>query len=306
VASGETAVDISNRLQQQGLITDANLFRLYIRHEGVGASLEAGDFVLSSDMNIPAIAAALQKARIQDVAVTIPEGLRTEEIADILQKSDVTSGDAFLALVRSGNLTNAGLPDYPFLADRPATASLEGYLFPDTYRFPMRGDAADVLRIFLDNFDRRVTPELRQEATARNLSLYDVLTMAAIVEREAVLADERPIIAGVYLNRIQQNMLLNADPTVQYAMGFQPETATWWKTPVSLEEYSGVISPYNTYLNTGLPPGPICNPGLSAITAVIRPTPSDYIYFVATGEGNHVFARTLEDHQANVARFQGQ
>ena len=305
VAPGETASQIADRLQQAGLISDANLFRLYVRREGISQNLEAGEFELSPNMNIPAIVAALQEARIQDVMVTIPEGLRAEEVSEILQQFDITDGDAFLAIVRSGDLASIGLDGYPILADRPPGASLEGYLFPDTYRFPLRAEPREVLRLFLDNFDLKFTPELRQEATSRGLSIYQVLTLASIVEREAVRADERPLIASVYLNRLAQGMLLNADPTVQYAMGFQPDTGRWWKTPVTLEEYNSVISPYNTYLNPGLPPGPICSPGLSAIEAVIRPAQTDYLYFVATGDGGHVFASTAEEHQANVARYQG-
>jgi UPF0755 protein len=306
VMPGETAAQVADRLEQQGLITNANLFRLYMRHEGLDAHLEAGEFELSPSMTMPEIAAALQEARIQEVTLTIPEGLRAEEIAELLQQAEVTDGASFLALVRSGDAPGLDLSEYDFLSDRPAGVSLEGYLFPDTYRFPLRAQPAEVLRIFLDNFGRRVTPELRQEAADRHLSLYSVLTLASIVEREAVRADERPLIASVYLNRLARNMFLNADPTVQYAMGYQPDTGKWWKSPVTLEEYNNVISPYNTYLNPGLPPGPICSPGLSAIEAVIHPAETDYLYFVATGDGSHVFARTPEEHQANVERYQGQ
>jgi len=305
VSPGETAAQIADRLEQEGLITDADLFRLYIRHEGIDARLEAGEFELSPGMTIPEIAQALLQARAREVVVTIPEGLRAEEVAELLEQAEVTDGDAFLALVRSGDLSSVGLSGYDFLTDRPEGASLEGYLFPDTYRFPVNAQPAEILRIFLDNFDRRVTPELRQEAAARGLSLYTVLTLASIVERETALPEERPIVASVYFNRLAKGMHLNADPTVQYAMGYQPDTGQWWKSPVTLEEYRSVISPYNTYLNPGLPPGPICSPGLSAIEAVIRPADTDYLYFVATGDGGHVFARTLEEHQANIKRYQG-
>ncbi|MCD6291076.1 MAG: endolytic transglycosylase MltG, partial [Anaerolineae bacterium] len=305
IEPGETAAQIAERLQQEGLITDAGLFRLYIRHQGIDSKLEAGEFELSPSMTIPEIAQALQQARAEEIVVTIPEGLRAEEIAEILEKKKVTDGDAFLALVREGNPTNVGLPSYEFLSDRPPGASLEGYLFPDTYRFPANAQPAEVLRMFLDNFGRRVTPELRKEAVDKGLSLYKVLTIASIVERETALPEERPIIASVYLNRLAKGMYLNADPTVQYAMGYQPDTGQWWKTPVTLEEYRSVISPYNTYLNPGLPPGPICSPGLSAIEAVIRPAKTDYLYFVAKGDGSHAFARTLKEHEANIKRYQG-
>jgi len=132
-----------------------------------------------------------------------------------------------------------------------------------------------------------------------------VLTMASIVEREAVVAEERPAIAGVYLNRLAAGIKLEADPTVQYAMGYQPATDQWWKTPVFLEEYSSVDSPYNTYLYPGLPPGPIANPGLSSISAVLQPADHEYLYFVALpdGSGRHVFATTFEEHRVNVQKY---
>jgi UPF0755 protein len=126
------------------------------------------------------------------------------------------------------------------------------------------------------------------------------------VEREAVVPEERPTIASVYLNRIAQDMYLNADPTVQYAMGYQPETGQWWKTPVTLEEYENVNSPYNTYLYPGLPPGPICSAGASSILAVLQPTPTSYLYFLGRGDGSHVFAETFEEHERNVQTYQGQ
>ena len=138
--------------------------------------------------------------------------------------------------------------------------------------------------------------------------LHQVLTLASIVEREAVLDEERPTIAGVYLNRLARGMRLEADPTVQYAMGFQPASGQWWKTPVFLEEYSQVDSPYNTYLTTGLPPGPIAAPRLASIRAVLNPEQHDYLYFVAEpgGSGRHIFSRTFEEHLENVKRYQNQ
>ncbi len=143
------------------------------------------------------------------------------------------------------------------------------------------------------------------EAGETDLDLHTVLTVASIVEREAVVPEERPTIAGVYLNRLVNGMRLEADPTVQYAMGYQPQSGQWWKTPVFLEEYTSVISPYNTYLNEGLPPGPIASPGLSSIQAVLAPEVHDYLYFVALpdGSGAHVFARTFEEHSENVRRY---
>jgi UPF0755 protein len=209
----------------------------------------------------------------------------------------------------TGDLTGLDVGRYPFLQERPAGSSLEGYLFPETYEIPAVGTTpADVLSRQLDVFAARVLP-LYESAVASGtttLDLHTVLTVASIVEREAVITEERPDIAGVYLNRLAQGIRLEADPTVQYAMGFQEETGQWWKTPVFLEEYSSVVSPYNTYLNDGLPPGPIASPGLSSIEAVLNPGQHDYLYFVATpdGTGAHIFATTFEEHAENVQRYQ--
>jgi UPF0755 protein len=186
---------------------------------------------------------------------------------------------------------------------------LEGYLFPETYEVPAaEALPTDVLGRQLDVFAERVVPAYESAVASgtTTLDLYTVLTIASIVEREAVVPEERPDIAGVYLNRLAQGIRLEADPTVQYAMGYQQETGQWWKTPVFLEEYSSVDSPYNTYLYDGLPPGPIASPGLSSIEAVLNPGDHDYLYFVATpdGTGRHIFASTFEEHAANVQRYQ--
>lgn len=305
VSSGETTTLVAGRLQQAGFITDEALFRLFMRYNGFDLSLEAGDFLLSPSMSIPEIASALQKARFIEVSITIPEGLRAEEIADLLSEQNIMDGAAFLAAVRTTDLKLIGLTKtYPFLANRPPGASLEGYLFPDTYRLPANAKPADLIGRMLDNFAAKVTPELIAQAQTQGLTLHQLLTIAAIVERETPRLDERPIVASVYLNRIKKGMLLNADPTVQYAMGYQPATGQWWKSPVLLEEYQTVQSPYNTYLYPGLPPGPICSSGITAIEAVVNPATTEYLYFVATGDGGHVFAVTAEQHAANVKAYE--
>jgi UPF0755 protein len=151
------------------------------------------------------------------------------------------------------------------------------------------------------NFEDKVTLQMRADAAARATSVYEIVTIASIVEREAVVADERPLIASVYLNRLAQGMKLEADPTVQYAMGFQADTEQWWNLYLTQADYYEVDSPYNTYLYDGIPPGPIANPGLDSIMAVIYPAESPYIFFRAAcdGSGRHNFAETFEEHVAN-------
>lgn len=317
VAPGTPARAIGRELAQAGLIRDDLLFEAYVRVNGLANQLEAGTFILNPAMNIPEIVETLQNAQAASVTVTIPEGWRREQVADYLQAGNVFSdtvggvsaqADAYRQLTAGADLTGLNVARYAFLQERPAGSSLEGYLFPETYEIPAEeGTAADLVGRQLDVFAQRVLPAYEAAAAAGEtaLDLHTVLTVASIVEREAVVAAERPAIAGVYLNRLAVGMKLEADPTVQYAMGYQPATGQWWKTPVFLEEYGSVDSPYNTYLHGGLPPGPIASPGMGSIEAVLRPEAHDYLYFVALpdGSGAHVFATTFEEHAANVERY---
>jgi UPF0755 protein len=196
--------------------------------------------------------------------------------------------------------------DYPMIPS--GMSSLEGYLFPDTYRLPARATPSDLIRRMLDNFETRVTAGVMQPAIQSGHSLAQVITMASIVEREAVRADERPIIASVYWNRVSGacsdqtgGAYLQADPTVQYAAGRPGE---WWWKPPSVQAYKTIISPFNTYNLPGLPPSPIANPGLSAISAAAKPADTRYCFFVAVGDGSHVFAEKLDQHQQNVQKYQ--
>ncbi len=313
VEPGTPARTIGQQLLEAGLISDDLLFEAYVRVNGLAAQLEAGTFILNPAMTMVEIVEILQHAEASSVTITIPEGWRLEQQAEYLVVAgifeDPAQGEAYRTQALTGDLTGLDPSRYPFLQDRPAGTSLEGYLFPDTYEVPAVGTtAADVLSRQLDVFAARVLPVYERAVASgtTTLDLYTMLTVASIVEREAVIPAERPDIAGVYLNRLAQGIRLEADPTVQYAMGYQEATGQWWKTPVFLEEYSSVISPYNTYLNDGLPPGPIASPGLSSIEAVLNPGDHDYLYFVATpdGTGAHIFATTFEEHAENVRRYQ--
>ncbi|MCB0172563.1 MAG: endolytic transglycosylase MltG [Anaerolineae bacterium] len=301
IESGETGVSVSEKLAEQQFITDPDVFRLFLRYNGLDSSLEAGDYVLRRNMNMREIAEALQKANFEEIAITIPEGLRAEEIAELLTEANIMDGSEFLAAVRQGTVV-----DHPLLADRPPGASYEGYLFPDTYRLPaLNTTPEDLIGRMLDNMGQKIPADALALASAQGYTFYQILTVASIVEREAVVPDERPAIASVYLNRLGQGMYLQADPTVQYAMGYQTDTDQWWKTPVTLEEYSQVNSPYNTYMNPGLPPGPIANPGASSINATLQPAQTNYLFFMGCGgEGAHVFAEDFNTHEANVAACQ--
>jgi len=313
VPAGATARSIAAALQEQGLIADARLFEAYVRASGLAHKMQAGAYTLSPHMTPVQIAEALLHARPATIQITIPEGWRLEQIAAGLTASGVMDGAAYRQLTETGDLSglDASAADrYAFLKERPAGATLEGYLFPATYElFADQATPAALLQRQLDAFSERVVPRYRQLTASqpRPLTLREALTLASIVERETGVDDERPLIAGVYLNRLARGIKLEADPTVQYALGYQPQTGQWWKSPVFLEEYAGVVSPYNTYLNGGLPPGPIANPGLRSIEAALQPAQHDYLFLMAAadGSGRHVFARTFAEHLENVRRYRG-
>jgi UPF0755 protein len=299
---GETAATIAPRLQREGLVADSQLFLYLVRYRGVDAQLEAGEYELRSSMTMDEIVDTLQHGRLRDMTVTIPEGKRAEEVAALLEDSGAVDSETFMAMVRSGSAA------YDFLSDRPADApaSVEGYLFPETYRIPVDYDAAQVLDLLLFTFGERFTAEMRQAAADSGMTVHQVVTLASIVEREAVVAEERPVIASVYLNRLEQGMYLQSDPTVQYALGYQEDAGQWWKIPMSLEEDVQVDSPYNTYMYPDLPPGPICSPGLASIQGVLEPAETPYLFFFSKFDGSHAFAETYEEHLRNQELYQGQ
>jgi UPF0755 protein len=303
---GEPARFIAARLAQAGFISDPDLFNLYLRVSQLDRGIDAGNFMLSEAMTMRQVAAALQEASFEEALVTIPEGFRAEEVAERLAAAEIIDADTFLTAVRAPR-SLALFDDYDFLQNLPGDGTLEGFLFPDTYRMPVFASSPEiVLRAFLDNFEDRVGDDL--VGGSSGLSGRDLVTLASIVEKEAVQADERPLIASVYVNRINGRCAaevggnyLQADPTVQYARGVP---GNWWWKPQSVEEYATVTSPYNTYLNPGLPPGPIANPGASAIQATRNPAATGFCFFLATGEDRrHIFAQTFAEHQQNLATY---
>jgi UPF0755 protein len=303
---GETVTQIATRLQEQGLVVDAELFRRYVQYHGMDTTIEAGEFTLQQTMTIPEVAEALQRGLIAEQVVTIQEGLRLEQVAAAVAAQTTIPEEEFLTLVTTG-WRDAGLA-YDFLGEIPAGATLEGFLFPETYRLPEEATAIDLLNRLLQTFDARVTPEMRVAGATHDMTFYELMAMASIVEREAVLDEERPFIASVYFNRWNSDWLLNADPTVQYGMASQPSwTGEWWPQ-LTPEDYQSVVSPYNTYLNLGLPPSPICSPGLASIEAAAYPADTDYFYFLADctkNDGSHLFAVNEEQHLANYAMCGG-
>ncbi len=298
IESGETVSTVAYHLQRMGLITDRELFRRIVQYEDVGGGIQAGVYSLRPNMTMEEIMRELQHGRMPSVMITIPEGWRVEQIGALLQEVEIVSAQEFVRAV------NQARTNYPFLQDRPpgSPAGVRGFLFPDTYQLPQETTAQRVVDIMVQNWDRRIPDELLEKAAEQDMSLYEIVTLASIVEREVVREDERALVAGVYLNRLKKGMYLQSDPTVQYAKGYSEETGKWWN-PMIQEEAITVISPYNTFLNPGMSPGPICNPGLASIRAVIEPEPSEYFFFYHKGDGSHAFAVTYEEHLRNEEMY---
>jgi UPF0755 protein len=296
IDEGAGAADAGEALEEAGVIESARAFRVLAALMGVGQRLAPGDYELHKGMSVVTTVLRISQGITASNVVTIREGLRSEEIAALLEERGVTSAAEFRAALGDQY-------DEAFL-DVLASGALEGVLFPASYGFARGTSAhqaiAQMLHAFQQRYEDSMEPEL---ATAPSgMSLRDVVTLASIVEREAQVADERPIIAGVFLNRLDQGIPLQADPTVQYALGSDPASVAefgYWKGELSLADLA-IDSPYNTYANAGLPPGPISNPGLDSILAVLEPAQTEYLYFVARPDGSHAFAETLEEHQRNV------
>ena len=234
--------------------------------------------------------------------VTFPEGIRTEEMAVRAQEAGFGLSEEFMDAVNRAELPES------LRGAVPEDQGFQGYLFPDTYILPVGSTMDDLVALMLETFDERFTPELRAAAEAKGLSVHAAVTLASIIEREAVIADERPVMAGVFLNRLAASDALGADPTVQFALTFDPASVAefgYWKRELTLEDLD-VDSPYNTRKVPGMPPGPITNPGLASLEAVANPATTDFYYFVADAkkaDGSHVFAVTLDEHLANQALY---
>lgn len=305
IALGESPTEIANRLEQEGLIHNARALRDYLVYAGLDTSLQAGEYQLSPAASPLAIAQQLQDATPSQVTFNILPGWRMEEIASALP----TSGLEFSAaeLLNTANLpgdlatSDASPALSSLLAELPAGASLEGFLFPSSYTVDRTINAQEFVTELVENFANQLGAELRQGFERQGLSLFQAVSLASIVQREAIVEEEMPMIASVFLNRLSAGMKLDADPTVQYAVGFNAEQNTWWTVPLSAADLA-ISSPYNTYQNLGLPPGPIANPGLKALQAVALPAQTPYYYFRAAcdGSGRHTFAETYEQHLQNA------
>lgn len=275
VAKGQGVRDIAKSLKEEGFIKDPVVFFLVVKRLGLDGKIQAGDFRLSPSQTAEEIARELTHGTL-DIWVTVPEGYRSGEIADVLEKN---------------------MPTYkpPW---RNVLNQHEGYLFPDTYLIPKDADAQLVVSLMKQNFEKK----FETIANTAKLSKEEIVIIASLIEREAKFAQDRPLVASVILNRINIGMKLDIDATVQYALGYQGKEKRWWKRNLTKDDLA-IDSPYNTYTHAGLPPTPIANPGLAALKAVISPTQTNYLYYVSDKTGHNHYAQTLEEHQANIKKY---
>lgn len=296
VTLGESPSAIARQLEKEGLIRNADAFTTFLIYSGLDTTLQAGNYTLSPAMTPVVIAYTMQDATPAIVDFHVLAGWRLEEIAASLPTSglNIDTG-TFERIARSHP---AG---FAFLDDIPPQASLEGFLFPDTYELERTINATTLVNTMLENFQTKVEPDLIQGLANQGLTLYQGVTLASLIQREAVIDEEMPMIASVFLNRLAADMRLDSDPTVQYALGYNKEQETWWTNPLSQVDMQ-VTSSYNTYTNKGLPPGPISNPSLTALRAVAFPSQTSYYFFRAAcdGSGRHNFSVTLEEHVSHA------
>lgn len=297
VPAGATAAQVSEGLVEANLIRNAQLLNLYLRYRGRDDAIEAGDFILRQTMTPLEIASALADASARDISVLVIEGWRMEQVAESLSANPNLAAPYadFIALAGP----NASRPfNNAFLQEIPPSASLEGFLFPDTYIVHPNATAQDLISRMLVNFERHLPDDYRTTIARRGLTLYQAVTIASLIEREAVQDDERPLIASVILNRLVIGQPLQIDATVQYVVA---TSGNWWPVVADLD-FRAIDSPYNTYLVTGLPSGPIANPRATSIQAVASPADTNYLYYRARcdGSGRHNFAATYEEHLANA------
>lgn len=293
IQEGESVTSIATRLESAGLVTNADSFRLYLVWSGLDTSVQAGTYRLRPGQTGLEIAAALQDPSPTDATLVILPGWRMEEIAAALSSSglDIAPQD-FLEAATAPN---------PGLDILPAGATAEGFLFPGSYTLPRETSAMQLVVLLLSNFNLNLTGDLSEGFLRNGLDVYQAVTLASMIEREAVMDDEMAMIASVFYNRLAIGMMLESDPTVQYAIGYNTHQGTWWTNPLSYFDLE-IRSPYNTYQNYGLPPAPIANPGLLALQAVAYPAQSPYYFFMARcdGSGWHNFAETFEEHSENL------
>lgn len=287
IPKGAGTAKISEMLGEKGVVRFPLIFRLYSRYKKADGKYNYGTFTLNKGMKYDEIITMLQGVaeKKESIKFTITEGEETKQIIDKLVSKGIGAEERFIDVINNHEF------DYEFLKGLTRTDyRLEGYLFPDTYEVFVGESEESVIKRILDNFDKK-TKDLQIKVSEEGESLDDIIIMASIVEREGKKREELPIVASVFYNRIRDNIMLESCATVQYILPQRRE--------ILLTEDTKIDNPYNTYKYSGLPPGPIANPGIEAISAAVSPAKSDYFFFVAKKDGSHLFAKTYAQHKKN-------
>lgn len=307
INQGENVAQIGENLREAGLIKSELFFKIYVWRTKQGSEFQAGSYILSPALNIKEIVAIFVDGETvnEERVITILEGWGLKDMAEYFNDQRIIPGDNFLEIARNeirnwspqggpASGWETGKPE--FLNDAPNSASLEGYLFPDTYRIFRDATAKDIIGKMLDNFDQKLTNQMRVEIMSQGKTIYEIITLASIVEKEVRTEEDMKIAAGLFLDRIKNGQPLQSDATLSYILDD--------KKPAHTTQETAIDSPYNTYKYRGLPPGPISNPGLNAIKAAIYPTFTEYNYFLnRLDTGETIFSKTYEEHLRNKARY---
>ena len=292
IPAGAGSRTIGDRLVEAGIVRDATSFRVGLYISGKGRRLQAGEYRFDRAMTPMEVIDKVARGDVYVINITFPEGLTMAEMGKIFETHELGPASAFVMAARDPSAIKA--------LD-PAARDLEGYLFPETYLLSRRTDAPRLVRLMTERFEHVFTPDLRQAAAARGLTVRQAVTLASIVEKEASRPEERPIVAAVYENRLRIGMALQCDPTVIYALDRAGKyTGNLRRDDLAFD------SPDHPYRYPGLPPGPIASPGRASLEAAVHPAQVDFLYFVSRNDGSHEFARTLEEHNRNVQKWQVQ
>ncbi|MBP1924983.1 UPF0755 protein [Sedimentibacter acidaminivorans] len=294
IPEGSSTNNIAEILLDNKLIQNPKIFKYYAKKTNSDIKLKAGNYILSRNMSVDELLEVLIKGGTtgNTVDITIIEGLTIEKTAQTISEQLGLNYELMLDLMNNADYFSE---DYQFLIDNPEVKSLQGYLMPETYNVYMKSDEETVIRVMLSQFDDFYKEDIMPLLSNSSLSILDVINLASIVEKEAVLDEERDVVAATFLNRLDVNMKLQSCATVNYARGE-------WKERLTNEDIS-IDSPFNTYIIEGLPPGPINSPGKNSILAVLDPADVDYLFFVAKGDGSHYFSNNYEDHLAAKNKY---
>ena len=289
VKEGMATSQIAAILENKGLIKSAKLFAIEVKTKGYENSLQAGQYEIISGMSDKEILDKLVKGDVKREKITIPEGYGVKQIASLLDEKNIVKKETFLTAAK--NFTPYS---YMETDDTLVEYKTEGFLFPSTYFIYPGMNEKDILTMMVKEFDRQLTPEIRKKIEEKGRTIREFITFASLVEKEAAVEEDRPYIAKAFIKRLDIHMPLQSCATIQYILGYPKPELTIADTQIE--------SPYNTYLNYGLPPGPIANPGLASMKAVLNPADEDYLFFVVQKNGKHIFSKTYSEHLAAIEK----